>query len=259
MTTIQKFEEVLATAEGELNVLNASDNIMVMVDEAHRTQYGLLGARLSQALPNAVLVGFTGTPIDRGFGRSTMHHFGALIDSYTIPQSVADGATVPIWYEARLPDLAIQGPATLDKLFDTIFQEETEEDRARIRRRYANKETVAEAEKRLQMIALDIAEHFRDRVRPNGFKAQVVAPSRAAALRYAQHLNDFGVRAYPIITTSADDGPEFQTARDLNQKQVTSAFVDPGWRTGGAGGGGHAADRVRRAGRAGPVLGPLAS
>ena len=227
MTTIQKFEEVLATAEGELNVLNDSDNIIVMVDEAHRTQYGLLGARLSQALPNAVLVGFTGTPIDKGFGRSTMRHFGALIDSYTIPQSVADGATVPIWYEARLPDLAIQGPATLDKLFDTIFQEETEEDRARIRRRYANRETVAEAEKRIQMIALDIAEHFREKVRPNGFKAQVVAPSRAAVLRYAQHLNDFGVRAYPIITTSADDGPEFQAARDLNQGQVTSAFVDP--------------------------------
>ena len=128
-----------------------------MVDEAHRTQYGLLGARLAQALPNAALVGFTGTPIDKGFGRSTMRHFGPLIDAYTIPQSVADGATVPILYEARLPDLAIQGPATLDKLFDAIFHDYTEEERARIRGRYANKETVAEAERRIQMIALDIA------------------------------------------------------------------------------------------------------
>ena len=174
-----------------------------------------------------MLVGFTGTPIDKGFGRSTMSHFGPLIDSYTIPQSVADGATVPIWYEARLPDLAIQGPATLDKLFDAIFHDETEEDRARIRRRYANKETVAEAEKRIQMIALDIAGHFKEKVKPNGFKAQVVAPSRAAALRYAEHLVAFGVRAYPIITTSANDGPEFQTARSLNQDQVTNAFVNP--------------------------------
>ena len=84
MTTIQKFEEVLAAPEGELNTLNPADNIIVMVDEAHRTQYGLLGATLSKALPNAVLVGFTGTPIDKSFRLSTMRRFGPLIDSYTI-------------------------------------------------------------------------------------------------------------------------------------------------------------------------------
>ena len=227
MTTIQKFEEALDTPGGSLDVLNDSDQVIIMVDEAHRTQYGLLGAKLSQALPNAVLVGFTGTPIDKGFGRSTMGHFGSLIDAYTIPQSVADGATVPIMYEARLPELNIQGPETLDKLFDAIFHEETEEERAHIRRRYANKETIAEAEQRIQMISMDIAEHFKTKVRPNGFKAQVVAPSRAAALRYSRFLNDFGVRAYPIITTSATDGPEFQEARGLPQTQITNAFVDP--------------------------------
>ena len=132
---------------------------------------------MSQALPNAVLVGFTGTPIDKGFGRSTMGHFGPLIDAYTIPQSVADGATVPIMYEARLPDLNIQGPATLDKLFDTIFHQQTEEERGRISRRFANKETIAEAEQRIRMISLDIAEHFKDKVKPNGFKAQVWRPA----------------------------------------------------------------------------------
>ena len=78
-------------SRGALTVLNDSDQVIVMVDEAHRTQYGMLGAKLSQALPNAVLVGFTGTPIDQGFERSTMRHFGPLIDAYTIPQSVADG------------------------------------------------------------------------------------------------------------------------------------------------------------------------
>ena len=227
MTTIQKFEEALDTPGGSLDVLNASDNVIIMVDEAHRTQYGLLGARMAQALPNAVLVGFTGTPIDKGFGRSTMGHFGSLIDAYTIPQSVADGATVRIMYEARLPDLSIQSPRSLDELFDAIFHEEAEENRARIRRRYANQETIAEAEQRIEMISLDIARHFGEKVRPNGFKAQVVAPSRAAALRYSRNLNNFGVRAYPIITTSASDGPEFQEARGLNQDQVTNAFVDP--------------------------------
>ena len=75
----------LSAPQGELDVLNAGDNVVVMVDEAHRTQYGLLGARMSKALPNATLIGFTGTPIDRGFKRSTMQRFGTLIDAYTIP------------------------------------------------------------------------------------------------------------------------------------------------------------------------------
>ena len=206
MTTIQKFEEALTTPDGKLDVLNDSDNVFIMVDEAHRTQYGVLGGLMSRALPNAVMIGFTGTPIDKGFGRSTMKRFGPLIDSYTIPQSVADGATVPIWYEARLPELHIEGPNTLDKLFDAMFGDEPENVREEIRRRYANRETVAGAERRIQMIALDIAQHFKDKVRPNGFKAQVVAPSRAAALRYTEQLRSFGLSAYPIITINNNDG-----------------------------------------------------
>ena len=227
MTTIQKFEEALTTPDGPLDVLNPSDNVIIMVDEAHRSQYGDLGALMSKALPNATLIGFTGTPIEKGYGRSTRRRFGHLIDAYTIPQSVADGATVPIFYEARLPELAIEGPESLDRLFDAMFGEQPEGMRERIRRRYANKETVAEAERRIEMIALDIAEHFKERVRPNGFKAQVVAPSRTAAIRYAGKLKDFGLNAYPIITTSPNDGAEFQPARELDQETVTNAFVDP--------------------------------
>ena len=227
MTTVQKFEEALTATDSKLDVLNDSGNVFIMVDEAHRTQYGVLGGLMSQALPNAVMIGFTGTPIDKGFGRSTMKRFGPLIDSYTIPQSVADGATVPIWYEARLPELHIEGPNTLDKLFDAMFGDQTDSVREEIRRRYANRETVAEAERRIQMIALDISQHFRDKVRPNGFKAQVVAPSRAAALRFTEQLRGFGLSAYPIITTGHNDGPEFQVAKELDQEQVTNAFVDP--------------------------------
>ena len=227
MTTIQKFEEALTVPDGELDVLNASENVLVMVDEAHRTQYGILGSRMSKALPNAALVGFTGTPIDKGFRHSTMGRFGPLIDSYTIPQSVADGATVPILYEARLPELAIEGPETLDKLFDAMFSDQPEEVQRQLRRRYANKETVSGAARRIEMIALDIAEHFKTKIRPNGFKAQVVASSRASALRYAGRLNDFGVRAYPIITAAPNDGPEFNVARELDQEQIVNAFVDP--------------------------------
>ena len=227
MTTIQKFQEVMETPSGSLGQLNDSENIIIMVDEAHRTQYGLLGAKMAQALPNAVLVGFTGTPIDRGFRRSTMRHFGPLIDAYTIPQSVADGATVRIMYEARLPDLAIQGSGSLDELFEATFSDLSEDERALISRRYANKDTVAEAEQRIEMISRDVAKHFKEAVKTNGFKAQVVAPSRAAALRYSQKLSDLGIRAYPIITTSPNDGKEFQVARRINHAQKINDFVNP--------------------------------
>ena len=227
MTTVQKFEEALTTPEGELDVLNPSENVLIMVDEAHRTQYGILGGRMSKALPRAALIGFTGTPIEKSFKHSTIGRFGPLIDSYTIPQSVADGATVPIYYEARLPELALEGPETLDRLYDAMFGNEPPEVQAQIRRRYANKETVAGAEQRIEMIALDIADHLKAKLRPNGFKAQVVAPSRTSALRYAEHLNSFGVHAYPIITVAPNDGPEFRAARELDQEQVINAFVDP--------------------------------
>ena len=227
MTTVQKFEDALSTPQGDLDVLNAGQNVVVMVDEAHRTQYGLLAARMAKALPNAAFIGFTGTPIDRGFRRSTMRRFGPLIDAYTIPQAVEDGATVPIHYEPRLPDLAIEGADTLDRLFEAMFGDKPEEVQQQIRSRYANAEAVAEAEQRIEMIALDIAEHFKGHVRPNGFKAQVVVPSRRAALRYYERLNSFGVNAVPIITWTNNDGPEFQVVRDIDQEQTINAFLDP--------------------------------
>ena len=227
-TTIQKFQEALSTPDGHMTELNPASNVFVMVDEAHRTQYGPLAALMRKALPSAVFLGFTGTPIDKSFSRTTMGRFGPLIDTYTIPQAVMDGATVPIFYEARLPDLAIEGPNTVDKLFDAMFGDEPQEVQARIRRRYANKETLAEAEKRIERIALDIAEHFQKHVRPNGFKAQVVAPSRIAAVEYAERLRSLGIHeTYEIITTSNDDGVEFDNAKSVDQKDIIARFKDP--------------------------------
>jgi type I restriction enzyme R subunit len=99
--------------------------------------------------------------------------------------------------------------------------------RERLRRRYANKERIAQAAKRIEAIALDIAQHFKAKVQPNGFKAQVVVPSREAALRYAEHLNSFGIDTYPVITTTNNDGPEFQVARGLNEDEIVGQFTDP--------------------------------
>ena len=232
MTTIQKFEEALATPDSKLDVLNDSGNVFIMVDEAHRTQYGVLGGLMSRALPNAVMIGFTGTPIDKGFGRSTMKRFGPLIDSYTIPQSVADGVDRAHLLRGPAPRAGTsKAPNTLDRLFDALFGDEPE-DRAGPSSGAATptRRPWPRPSERIEMIALDIAEHFKAKVRPNGFKAQVVAPSRAAAVRYAGAPDrSFGVSAFPdhhhqLTRTgpSSRSGPGAET-RSL----VTEAFVDP--------------------------------
>ena len=257
MTTIQKFEDVLNAPAGRLGHLNDADNVIVMVDEAHRTQYGRLAAKMRAAMPQATFVGFTGTPIDKDFRRTTLGVFGSLIDSYTILQSVEDGATVPIYYEARLPELHVEGSQTLDRLFETLFGDESEETRAEIRRRYASKERIAEAARRIEAIALDIAEHFKKKVQPNGFKAQVVVPSRAAAMRYAHHLNDFGLPAYPVITTSHNDGHRVRRRPRSEPGQDRRGLHRPRRRTPGTGRGRQADHGLRRARRAGPLPRPL--
>ena len=122
MTTIQKFQEITgaggAARRGAVHpTLSEAANIFVMVDEAHRTQYRSLAANMRQALPNACFLGFTGTPIDKK-DRSTLRTFGPYIDTYTIEQAVQDEATVPIFYESRLPELQIIGQ-TIDKVSTT--------------------------------------------------------------------------------------------------------------------------------------------
>jgi methionyl-tRNA formyltransferase len=140
---------------------------------------------------------------------------------------VADGATVQIFYEARLPELEIMGPSRLEQLFDALFESQPDDVKSLIKRRFANKETLALADQRIQRIALDIAEHYKTHIRPNGFKAQVVAPSREAAVKYADHLQSFLVEAYPIITTTDDDTDLILRARAVPRDQIVNQFKDP--------------------------------
>jgi type I restriction enzyme, R subunit len=194
MTTVQKFQEVGGIAEGGKRIVRAThpllteaSNVFVLADEAHRTQYGSLAANLRTALPNAVFFGFTGTPIDKD-DRSTLKTFGSYIDQYTIEQAVADEATVPIFYESRLPTLQIIGQ-TLDQVFDRVFADRSDEERRAIKQKYVTEQAVAEAPRRIEAICLDLIDHFTRYIAPNGFKAQVVATSRRAAVLYKETLD----------------------------------------------------------------------
>ena len=186
LTTVHKFQEVAGKAAGprraEYPTLSTESNIFVLTDEAHRTQYGSLAANMRKALPRAAFFGFTGTPIDKK-DRSTLTTFGPYIDTYTIEQSVADGATVPIFYEGRLPELRIVG-SSLDALFDRVFADRTTEEREAIKKKYAKESAVAGAPKRIEAICLDLLEHYTKYIQPNGYKAQIVAVSREVAVVY---------------------------------------------------------------------------
>jgi type I restriction enzyme, R subunit len=212
LTTVQKFQELeqggggsQRKARAEYRVLSEASNVFVLADEAHRTQYGGLAANLRRALPNACFFGFTGTPIDKK-DRSTLSTFGSYIDTYTIEQAVADGATVPIFYEGRLPELRIIGN-TLDAVFDRVFADRSEEEREAIKKKYATESSVAGAPKRVEAICLDLIEHFTSFIQPNGFKAQIVACSREVACLYKETLDRLNApqSAVMISGTNKDD------------------------------------------------------
>ena len=178
------------TLSEPFEVLNTSEDILILVDEAHRTQAGDLHANLMRALPNAARIGFTGTPIIMGDKKRTHDIFGEYIDRYTIKEAEQDGATVPILYEGRTAKGAIKEGASLDGLFEDLFREHTKDELEAIKKKYATKGQIFEAPQLIQEKAADILRHYVTHILPNGYKAQLVAYSRRAAMRYFEALED---------------------------------------------------------------------
>ncbi|ANE53736.1 type I restriction endonuclease subunit R [Methylomonas sp. DH-1] len=175
-------------AEEKFEVLNEDDSILVLVDEAHRTQAGDLHANLLAGLPNCARIGFTGTPIIMGEKKRTHEIFGEFIDRYTIKEAEADGATVPVLYEGRTANGAIKDGASLDELFEDLFRQHTPEELEAIKQKYATKSHIFDAPTLIADKARDIIRHYVTNILPNGYKAQVVAYSRLAAIRYFEAL-----------------------------------------------------------------------
>jgi type I restriction enzyme R subunit len=211
-------------------VLSTAENIFVHVDEAHRSQYGGLAANLRKALPNACLFGFTGTPIDKN-DRSTLQTFGSYIDTYTIEQAVADDATVPIFYEGRLPELRIIGN-TLDAIFDRVFADRSDEERAAIKKKYATEASIAAAPKRVEAICLDLIDHFTRYIQPNKFKAQIVTCSREVAAVYRETLDRLNAPQSAIIISGSNKDDERLVRHHTTEEQRRSLVDEHFLKTG---------------------------
>jgi type I restriction enzyme R subunit len=165
-------------------VLNDDESILLLVDEAHRGQAGDLHAYLMAGLPNAAKIGFTGTPILMGDKKRTHEVFGEFIDRYTIREAERDQAIVPVLYEGRTARGAVKDGANLDDLFEDLFGDRSPEELEAIRQKYATKGNLFEAPALIADKARDMLRHYVTNILPNGLKAQVVAYSRLAVVRY---------------------------------------------------------------------------
>lgn len=181
MAMIQKFQERELTET--FPELNSSPHILVMTDEAHRSQYALLGANLDKAIPNAARIGYTGTPIDK-----TERVFGDYIDKYTMRQAIEDGVTLEIVYEGRTHNAEVSDQKGMDAAFEDVFSDYNLDERLQILG-YGSRDAYLEARETIKAKAWDMVQHYLTHVFPNGFKAQIVATSREAAVRYKRWID----------------------------------------------------------------------
>lgn len=229
-TTIQKFSP--ASGEAQYPLLSQRRNIVVIADEAHRSQYGFrarieqktgeiaygFAKHLRDAVPNASFIGFTGTPIEKD-DINTPAVFGHYIDVYDISRAVEDGATVPIYYESRLAriDLPEAEKPKIDAEIEELTEDEAATEQERIKRKWATVEALVGSEKRLAMVAADLVRHFEDRVAAMDGKAMVVCMSRRicvalynqiVALRPEWHSDDDAAGAIKIVMTGSASDPQ---------------------------------------------------
>jgi type I restriction enzyme, R subunit len=181
MAMIHKFREV--DLKETFPELNTSHNILVMTDEAHRSQYSMLGANLDKGIPNSARIAYTGTPIDK-----TERVFGDYIDKYTMRQSITDGVTLEIVYEGRTHNAEIADQAAADTAFLDVFSDYNLQERLAILG-FGARDAYLEAKSTIAAKAKDMVDHYLTHVFPNGYKAQIVASSREAAVRYRTYVD----------------------------------------------------------------------
>ena len=217
--------------------MNTRDNIIVLVDEAHRTQEGDLGRQMRAALPNAFLFGLTGTPVNKA-DKNTFWAFGSEEDTggymsrYTFQDSIRDNATLPLHFEPRLVDVHVD-KETIDKAF-AAFKDEaalTDEEADALNQKSAKMAAFLKSPERVAKIVEDIAKHFNEKVAPHGLKAMIVTPDRFGCVQYKEELDKYfpTEASAVVISTSANDNLEFKQQWGVDkskQEKIVDEFND---------------------------------
>lgn len=205
-TIINKFE---AAVNQMSSTPLESNNIFVLIDEGHRTQYGTFNIKMQKVLPNACFLAFTGTPLMKK-EKSTAQKFGGIIDAYTILQAVDDGAIVPIIYEGRHAVQDVNQQA-LDKGFDYVSEPLAEYQKADLKKKYSRANLIGKTEQRIDEIARDISDHYSENWgidntgERSGFKGMVVTPDKATAVKYKKAFDLIGKVTTEVIMSAPDD------------------------------------------------------
>ena len=214
-TLIHKFDKALNIRKYQ----DDSPNIFMLVDESHRTNFGSFSARMRQMFPNACYIGFTGTPLLKK-EKNNFYKFGGLIEPhYSIRQAVEDEAVVPLLYEGRYVEME-QNKSAIDLWFERHTQGLTKEQKADLKKKYAKASMLNKAEQVIYMRAFDVSEHFRSNWQGTGFKAQLVAPSKAAALAYHEHLKDIGFVTSEVVISAPDVREGYEETDDEPTDEV---------------------------------------
>jgi len=229
ISTIEKFNEL------PIGLDNPNENIIVLSDEAHRTNEGIAGIKLRDSMKKAFFFGFTGTPIDKAT-LNTHRNFGAegerYLDYYSIQQAIDDGATLPVTYEARLSKFFID-EGKVDTQFDEMTTDLTQEQKQLVMRRYGKKEALIKLDKRMKAVAQDIVDHYRLYIEPNGFKAQVVCYDRETTAKYKQLFDELIPSEYSeVVYSSGDPNSEQEHLKKFNttkaqREKIIEKFKDP--------------------------------
>ncbi|MGR3614871.1 MAG: type I restriction endonuclease subunit R [Paracoccaceae bacterium] len=222
-TIINKFETALRNSQAP----DQDENIFVLVDESHRTQTGRYGGhsqfatKMRRLLPKACYLGFTGTPLLKK-EKNTLSTFGRLIHRYAIDEAVADEAVVPLLYEGRLVEQQITGNV-IDRWFDKISEGLTSSQKADLKGKFSRMDALSKTGQTIRAKAFDISEHFRQHWHGTGFKAQLVAPSKAAAVRFKEVLDEIGHVTSAVVISPPDDN-EGNEEVDQESKDVVRGF-----------------------------------
>jgi type I restriction enzyme R subunit len=214
-TLIHKFDKAMNVKKYQ----DDSPDIFMLIDESHRTNFGSFSARMRQMFPNACYLGFTGTPLLKK-EKNNFRKFGGLIEPhYSIRQAVADQAVVPLLYEGRHVEMT-PNKAAIDRWFERHTQGLTPKQQADLKRKYARAEMLNKAEQVIYMRAFDISEHFRAAWQGTGFKAQLVAPNKASALKYHEYLTEIGFVTSEVVISPPDMRESYDETDDEPTDEV---------------------------------------
>ncbi|WP_421329705.1 type I restriction endonuclease subunit R [Aeromonas veronii] len=214
---IQKFNSATKLPE----CINKSPDLIVLIDEGHRSQGGENHIRMKQALPNAAFVAFTGTPLLKD--DKTTNKFGPIVHAYTMQRAVEDKTVTPLLYEERIPDLEVNERA-IDSWFERITLGLNEQQQADLKRKFARKGEIYSAEDRIKLIAFDIASHFSNHI-VEGLKGQLACDSKASAVLYKKYLDEAGLFESAVVM-SPPDSREGNTEVD----ESTTPLVTQWWK-----------------------------